>query len=112
MKRQRLYPERGPFASSSTLATRTRGRASEPYSDYAVEIYEGRTACRNPAALTQRPNFRIARENEAAGAADAAAWVMPAFLIFGSDKLWVTRRCPCDPSTHNDAGGTPASSLL
>jgi hypothetical protein len=26
--------------------------------------------------------------NEAAGAADAAAWVMSAVLIFGSDKLW------------------------
>jgi hypothetical protein len=31
---------------------------------------------------------RIARQNEAAGAADAAAWVMSAVLIFGSDKLW------------------------
>jgi len=27
-------------------------------------------------------NFRIARQNEAAGAADAAAWVGPAFVIF------------------------------
>ena len=51
MKRQGLYPEHGPFASSSTVATRTRGRASGPYSDYAVEIYEGRTACRNPASF-------------------------------------------------------------
>jgi hypothetical protein len=25
-------------------------------------------------------NFRVARQNEAAGAADAAAWVMPAVL--------------------------------
>src|SRR5437868_14226090 len=37
---------------------------------------------------------------------------MSAVLMFSSDKLWVTRRCPCDPSTKNDAGGTPASSLL
>jgi SAM-dependent methyltransferase len=56
--------------------------------------------------------FRVARQNEAAGAADAAAWVMLAVLIFGSDNLWVTRRCPCDPSTQNDAGRTPASSLF
>ena len=56
--------------------------------------------------------FRVARKNEAAGAADAAAWVMSAVLIFSSDNLWVTRRCSCDPSTQNDAGGTPASSLL
>jgi len=28
-------------------------------------------------------NFRVARENEAAGAADAAAWVISAVLIFG-----------------------------
>jgi hypothetical protein len=56
--------------------------------------------------------FRIARQNEAAGAADAAAWVMSAVLIFGSDNLCVTRRCPCDPSTQNGAGRTPASSLL
>jgi hypothetical protein len=27
-----------------------------------------------------RHNFRVARQNEAAGAADAAAWVMPAVL--------------------------------
>jgi len=27
-------------------------------------------------------NFRFARENEAAGATDAAAWVMSAVLIF------------------------------
>jgi hypothetical protein len=33
-----------------------------------------------------RANFRFARENEAAGAADAAAWVMPAVRIFGSDN--------------------------
>jgi hypothetical protein len=33
---------------------------------------------------------RIARQNEAAGAADAAAWVMSAVLIFGLDKLWVS----------------------
>ena len=57
-------------------------------------------------------NIWLARQNEAAGAADAAAWVMSAVLIFGSDNLWVTRRCPCDPSTQNDAGGTPATSLL
>src|SRR5262252_9017801 len=25
-------------------------------------------------------------------------------LNFGSDDLWVTRRCPCDLSTQNDAG--------
>src|SRR5208283_3417861 len=37
---------------------------------------------------------------------------MSAVLMFGSDKLWVTRRCPCDPSAQNDAGRTPASSLL
>src|SRR6266702_2125628 len=37
---------------------------------------------------------------------------MSAVLMFSSDKLWVTRRCPCDPSTQNDAGRTPASSLL
>jgi hypothetical protein len=43
-------------------------------------------------------------------AADAAAWVMSAVLIVGSDNLWVTRRCPCDPSTQNDAGRTPAPS--
>ena len=30
--------------------------------------------------------FRVARQNEAAGAADAAAWVMSAVLIFGSDN--------------------------
>ena len=29
-----------------------------------------------------RFNFRIARQNEAARAADAAAWVLSAFLIF------------------------------
>jgi hypothetical protein len=34
----------------------------------------------------KRLNFWIARENEAAGAADAAAWVMPAGRIFGSDN--------------------------
>jgi hypothetical protein len=45
-------------------------------------------------------NFRFARQNEAAGTADTAAWVMSAVLISGSDKLWVTRRCPCDPSTQ------------
>ena len=66
----------------------------------------------NKKLTSHSDHFRFVRENEAAGAADAAAWVMPAFLIFGSDKLWVTRRCPCDPSTQNDAGRTPASSLL
>jgi hypothetical protein len=30
--------------------------------------------------------FLFVRENEAAGAADAAAWVMPAVRIFGSDN--------------------------
>src|SRR5579863_9930576 len=62
--------------------------------------------------LTLADYGRVARENEAAGAADAAAWVLSAVLIFSSDKLWVTRRCPCDPSTQNNAGRTPASSLL
>jgi hypothetical protein len=57
-------------------------------------------------------SFQVARENEAAGAADAAALVLSAVLIVGSDNLWVTRRCPCDPFTQNDAGGAPASSLL
>jgi hypothetical protein len=28
------------------------------------------------------------------------------------DIFWVTRRCPCDPFTQNDAGGTPAPKLL
>ena len=65
-----------------------------------------------PSVLRVRFNFRVARQNEAAGAADAAAWVMSAVLSLGSDKLWVTRRCPCDPSTQNDAGRAPASSLL
>jgi hypothetical protein len=32
--------------------------------------------------LRPRANFRVARENEAAGAADAAAWVMSAVLDF------------------------------
>ena len=57
-------------------------------------------------------DFWFAREKEAAGAADVAAWVMLAVPIFGSDKSWVTRRCLPDPSTQNDAGGTPAPSLL
>jgi hypothetical protein len=56
-------------------------------------------------------NFWLARENEAAGAADAAAWVMLAVVIFGSGKVGVTRRCPCDPSTQNDAGRTPGSKI-
>ena len=51
MKRHGLYPEHGPFAVSSTLAARTRSGASGPYSDYAVEIYEGRTDCRKPASF-------------------------------------------------------------
>jgi hypothetical protein len=29
-----------------------------------------------------------------------------------SSKKFLGRRCPCDPSTQNDAGRTPASSLL
>jgi hypothetical protein len=32
--------------------------------------------------------FPKARENEAAGAADAAAWVLSAVLDFSSDNLW------------------------
>ena len=35
----------------------------------------------SPEATSKR-NFRVARQNEAAGAADAAAWVGPAFVIF------------------------------
>src|SRR5262245_45457467 len=57
-------------------------------------------------------DFRFARQNEAAGAADATAWVMSAVQFSGSVNLWVTRRCSCDPFTQNDAGRTPASSLL
>src|SRR5215469_6254187 len=51
MKRRDRYPEHAPFAASSTLAAGTRNRASGPYSDYAVEICEGRTDCRNPASF-------------------------------------------------------------
>src|ERR1700719_869408 len=51
-------------------------------------------------------NFPEARQNEAAGAADAAAWVMSAVLIVGSDNCG-SQGGPCDPSTQNDAGGTP-----
>ena len=37
--------------------------------------------------------FGIARENEAAGAADAAAWVRSAAVVLSLRiKLWVTRR--------------------
>jgi len=51
MTRHGQYTEHGPFVASSTLAARTRSRASGPYSDYVVEIYEGRTDCRNPASF-------------------------------------------------------------
>jgi hypothetical protein len=42
---------------------------------------------RRSVRLAQSDYFRIARQNEAAGAADAAASVMSAVLIFGSDTL-------------------------
>ncbi len=55
---------------------------------------------------------RFARENEAAGAADAAAWVMSAVLDFSTQIVCGSQGGPCDPSTQNHAGRTPASSLL
>jgi len=57
-----------------------------------------------------RHHFRIARKNEAAGAADAAAWVRSTAVVFRPDKLRVKGGCPCDP-LENHAGGTPATSL-
>src|SRR5260370_34394877 len=56
-------------------------------------------------------NFRVARQNEAAGAADAARGRGPGFVILPSDKVG-SQGGPCDPSTKNHAGGTPATSLL
>jgi hypothetical protein len=40
----------------------------------------------DPAFQSVVGNCRIARQNEAAGAADAAAWVMPAVRICSSDN--------------------------
>src|SRR3984885_13749353 len=58
-------------------------------------------------------NFRVARQNEAAGAADAAAWVRSAVVIFYSQINYGSQGGhPYDPSTKNHAGGTPATSLL
>ena len=37
-------------------------------------------------AVSWKFGFRFARQNEAAGAADAAAWAVSAVLIFGSDN--------------------------
>jgi hypothetical protein len=49
--------------------------------------------------------LRVARENEAAGAADAVAWWFEVVLAVLSV---VTERRFCDPTTSTNAGGTPA----
>src|SRR5215467_11536396 len=89
------------FHEGITLGQSENWQTSDDKAYVACRTYEYRST-----------SFRVAGENEAAGAADAAAWVISAVSFFGSDKLWVTRRCPCDPSTQNDAGRAPASSLL
>src|SRR5215472_2821150 len=54
---------------------------------------------------------RLADKNEAAGAADAAAWAGDKCSGGEADKLRVTGGT-CDPTTPDDAGGTPAPQLL
>src|SRR5215469_8409655 len=44
-------------------------------------------------------------------AADAAREVVERWLLNGLDVSVGHRRCPCDPSSQNDAGRTPASQL-
>ena len=54
-------------------------------------------------------HFRFADKDEAAGAADATAWVSRE-ISGAADIVWVIGKGDsCDPFTQNDAGGTPAS---
>ena len=55
-------------------------------------------------------SFRVARQNEAARAADAAAWMRSAAVTLSVKCR--SQGGARDPSTQNNAGGTPASSLL
>ena len=55
--------------------------------------------------LEEADIFRIADENEAAGAADAAALVVPSI---SADVGCGSQGGICDPSTQVHAGGTPA----
>jgi hypothetical protein len=57
-------------------------------------------------------NFPFADKDEAAGAADATAWMSPG--VSGTfDVVWVTEKGDSrDPFTQDDAGGTPAPQLF
>ena len=52
--------------------------------------------------------FRVADQNEAAGAADATRGVEEKRSASTASKVG-SQGGPCDPTTQNDAGGTPAS---
>jgi hypothetical protein len=55
---------------------------------------------------------RVANKDEAAGAADATAW-MGRERSGVADVVWVIGKGDsCDPITKNDAGRTPASQLF
>src|SRR5207253_4256694 len=59
-----------------------------------------------------RATVRVADQDQAAGAADAAAWVSRE-ISGTADIVWVIGKGDsCDPFTQNDAGGTPASQLF
>ena|ERR1700757_1773752 len=63
---------------------RRRKTSSKRGTPLASTLSEFRPIC---SANLLSPDYgRVARQNEAAGAADAAAWVMLAAVIFGSGK--------------------------
>jgi hypothetical protein len=65
-----------------------------------------------PADFGSLYNFRFADQDEAAGAADATAW-MGRERSGVADVVWVIGKGDsCDPITKNDAGRTPASQLF
>ena len=63
---------------------------------------DGQRTCTSK--LLNMPSTRRSRP-----AADAAREVTERWLLDGLDVSVGHRRCPCDPSTQNDAGGTPGS---
>jgi hypothetical protein len=62
----------------------------------------------NSDAQVPGPTLLISALGRSRPAADASREVVEHWLLDGFDVNVGHRRCSCDPSSQNDAGGTPA----
>jgi len=65
--------------------------------------------CSTPGEDSAESQFLKISFGRSRPAADGSREVVERWLLDGFDVSVGHRRCPCDPSAKNDAGGTPAT---